>query len=551
MRPALTFGPFVLDPVRGTLMREGAPVPLTPRAMDVLEFLARRPGRLVTKAELLDAAWAGTFVGDGALKVCIREIRKALGDDAKRPVYVETAHRRGYRFVARVEQQASDVPDALPLDATPTAPPVRYARSGDVNIAYQIVGDGPLDLVFVMGWVSHLEYFWLEPRFARFLTRLASFARLILIDKRGTGLSDRVGELPSLEQRMDDVRAVMDAAGSRRAALLGVSEGGPMCSLFAATYPEKTAALVMVGSYARRLRDTDYPWGPTPAEHDAFCDVILRDWGGPVGLEQRAPGLAGDAAFRAWWAAYLRMGASPGAAVALTRMNARVDIRPVLPAIRVPTLVIHRTGDRCLLVEEGRYLASRIPGARFLELPGDDHLPFVGDQDAVLDAIEPFLRDAGQTAADGRVLATVLWADVRGGADDGALARTAEREVAWFKGRLSRPGSRSFAATFDGPARAVRAAARLASAAQADGRTLAIGLHTGECELAAGGVGGPAVDMARELAALAPDAQVLVSRTVTDLVAGAGLAFEPAPAEGAAAAPRPWSFARGEIHQVV
>ena len=545
MRPALTFGPFVLDPVSGTLAREGVPVPLTPRAMDVLEYLARRPGRLVTKAELLDAAWAGTFVGDGALKVCIREIRKALGDDAKTPLYIETAHRRGHRFIARVEQQASGVPETLPLDSSPAAPPVRYARSGDVNIAYQVVGDGPLDLVFVMGWVSHLEYFWVEPRFARFLTRLASFARLILIDKRGTGLSDRVGELPSLEQRMDDVRAVMDAAGSRRAALIGVSEGGPMCSLFAATYPEKTAALVMVGSYARRLRDADYPWGPTQAEHDAFCDVILREWGGPVGLEQRAPGLAGDPAFRAWWASYLRMGASPGAAVALTRMNARVDIRPVLPAIRVPTLVIHRTGDRCLLVEEGRYLASRIPGARFLELAGDDHLPFVGDQDAVLDAIESFLRSAGQTLADGRVLATVLWADIRGGADDGALARAAAREVSWFKGHLTRMGPASFAATFDGPARAVRAAARLASAASSAGRSLAIGLHTGECETSrGGGPGGPAVDLARELAALAPDGQVLVSRTVTDLVAGAGLAFEPAPAEGTAAAPRPWSYAR-------
>jgi pimeloyl-ACP methyl ester carboxylesterase len=394
-----------------------------------------------------------------------------------------------------------------------------------------------------MGWVSHLEYFWREPRFARFLTRLASFARLILLDKRGTGLSDRVGELPSLEQRMDDVRAVMDAAGSRRAALVGVSEGGPMCSLFAATYPEKTAALVMVGSYARRLRDTDYPWGPTTAEHDAFCHAILREWGGPVGIEQRAPGLAGDPAFRTWWASYLRMGASPGAAVALTRMNARVDIRPVLPAIRVPTLVVHRTGDRCLLVEEGRYLASRIPGARFLDLPGDDHLPFVGDQDAVLNPIETFLRSVGPAPADGRVLATVLWAESRsGGNDDAAVARAAEREVAWFKGRLARQGTGAFAATFDGPARAVRAATRLASGAK--DRKLAIGLHTGECEISADDVRGPAVELARELAARAPDGQGLVSRTVTDRGADGGLAFELAPDRGTATAPRPWSFAR-------
>lgn len=536
MPDALTFGPFVLDPASGLLVRDGVPVPLTPRALQVLEYLARRPGRLISKAELLDAAWAGTFVGDGALKVCIREIRKALDDDARQPVYVETAHRRGYRFVARVAPRA----------ASPAAPPVSYARSGDVNIAYQVIGDGPLDLVFVMGWVSHLEYFWREPRFARFLTRLASFTRLILIDKRGTGLSDRVAELPSLEQRMDDVRAVMEATGSHRAALLGVSEGGPMCSLFAATYPEKTAALIMVGSYARRLRDDGYPWGPTRAEHDAFCDVILRDWGGPVGLDLRAPGLAGDPSFREWWAEYLRMGASPGAAVALTRMNALVDIRPVLEAIRVPTLVIHRTGDRCLLVDEGRFLASRIPGAQFCELPGDDHLPFVGDQDAVLDVIESFLRGVGQVPEAGRVLATALWAELVDvgvdGGNDAALAAAVEREVAWFRGTLARKGPASFAAAFDGPARAVRAATRLAASAAQSGRALSIGLHTGECDLGPGTVGGPAVDTARALASHAPPGEVLVSRTVTDLVAGAGLTFEPATV--GAGAPGPLSFAR-------
>ena len=542
---ALTFGPFVLDPVSGMLVRDGVPVPLTPRALQVLEYLARRPGRLVSKTELLDAVWEGTFVGDGALKVCVREIRKALGDDAKRPAYVETAHRRGYRFIARVAPREADVPEGLGV--APAAPPVRYARSGDVNIAYQVVGDGPLDLVFVMGWVSHLEYFWREPRFARFLTRLASFTRLILIDKRGTGLSDPVAELPSLEQRMDDVRAVMDAVGSRRAALMGVSEGGPMCSLFAATYPEKTAALIMVGSYARRLRDDDYPWGPTAAEHDAFCEVILRDWGGPVGLEQRAPGLAGDPAFRAWWASYLRMGASPGAAVALTRMNAQVDIRPVLGAIRVPSLVIHRTGDRTLLVGEGRYLAAHIPGSRFVELPGDDHLPFVGDQDAVLDAIERFLGDVRETAGDGRVLATVLWADVsaaRAAPDQDALAALVEGGVSRFRGAIARTGPSSFAAAFDGPARGVRAATRLVADAALAGYSVAIGLHTGECAMAPGAITGPAVETARTLAARAPAGRVLLSRAVTDLVAGAGLTFEPAPADGADAgiAPQPWSY---------
>jgi len=240
------------------------------------------------------------------------------------------------------------------IDVTPVATPLlrppetMYARSGDVNIAYQVIGDAPLDLVFVMGWVSHLEYFWREPNFARFLMRLASFSRLILFDKRGTGLSDRVPihELPTLEQRMDDVRAVMDAVGSERAALCGVSEGGPMCSLFAATYPEKTLALVMIGTYAKRIRDDEYPWGPTIEQREQFFEVMRKQWGGPVGIDERAPSLANDPQFRDWWATYLRMGASPGAAVALTQMNAEIDVRNVLASIRVPSIRSSRRSRR-------------------------------------------------------------------------------------------------------------------------------------------------------------------------------------------------------------
>jgi pimeloyl-ACP methyl ester carboxylesterase len=266
-----------------------------------------------------------------------------------------------------------------------------------------------------MGWVSHLEYFWTEPSFARFLRSLSSFSRLILFDKRGTGLSDRVppSALPTLEERMDDLRAVMDAVGSKRATLCGVSEGGVLSALFAATYPERADALVLIGTYAKRIRDASYPWGPTEAEREIFLDEIRDQWGGPVGLEERAPSMASDAQFRDWWSAYLRTSASPAAAVALTRMNSEADIRNVLPAIRAPTLVIHRTGDKCLRVEEGRYVASRIPNARFVELPGVDHLPFVGDQDSILNEVKTFLAAVTHRSTSEPVPATVLSASFK------------------------------------------------------------------------------------------------------------------------------------------
>ncbi len=409
-------------------------------------------------------------------------------------------------------------------------PRTQYAHSGDVNIAYQVLGDGPIDLVFVMGWVSHLECFWMEPSFARFLRKLSEFARLILFDKRGTGLSDRVGALPTLEQRMDDVRAVMAAAGSREAVLLGVSEGGPLCSLFATTYPEKTRALIMIGTYAKRMWAPDYPWAPDAAARERFLEEIRTNWGGPVGIEARAPSRAADPAFREWWSNYLRQGASPGAALTLTQMNAQIDVRNVLPHVRVPTLVLHRSGDRTLLVDEGRYVAGLVPGAQFVELPGDDHLPFVGDQDAILDRIGAFLASAGQHQPPDRVLATVLWARIdghwAGASAHAAFEAHVRQEVGWFRGRGLAFAPGEFLAAFDGPARAIACARALAAACHRLGCAGAFGLHTGECDVTPEGhVAGVAVERARGVSAHAALGEVLVSRTVTDLVAGSGLVF--------------------------
>jgi len=265
----------------------------------------------------------------------------------------------------------------------------RYARSGELNIAYQVSGGGPLDLVLVSGYTSHLDIDWEEPRSAHFLERLGSFARLIRFDKRGTGLSDRPGGLPDLETRMDDVRAVMDAAGSERAALFGYSEGGPMACLFAATYPERTTGLVLYGTYAKRADpDDDYPWCRTMVERRAIAAETERTWGVDTDIHSMIP--RADPAMQRWWAARCRASASPGAARDLILMNSLIDVRPVLPAIRVPTLVMHRAGDLDSRVEEGRYIAEHIPGARFVELAGDVHVPWV-DADPIADETEAFL----------------------------------------------------------------------------------------------------------------------------------------------------------------
>jgi pimeloyl-ACP methyl ester carboxylesterase/DNA-binding winged helix-turn-helix (wHTH) protein len=523
----LAFDRFCLDSDSGDLSGPSGRVPLTPKALAMLQYLASRPGKLVGKDELLDMLWPGVFVADSVIKVCMREIRRALGDDVKAPRFIETAHRRGYRFIApvkegRPESAARSLPVGLDVHA-----PVRYARNGAVNIAYQVVGTGPVDLVFVMGWITHLEYAWRDPSFAAFLQRLSTCSRLILFDKRGTGLSDPVAELPTLEQRMDDVRAVMDAVGSQRAVLVGVSEGGPLCALFAATYPERTEALVMIGTYARRTRAEDYPWGPTVEQREAFCREILEQWGGPVGIEDRAPSRSRDQAFRDWWSGYLRAGASPATAVALTRMNARIDIRHILPTVRVPTLVVHRTGDRCLRVEEGRYVASLIPDSVFVELPGDDHLPFVGDQDALLAEVEQFLGRDRTRRDNPKRLATVMCILWNGLADETGLARLRSivaAEAAGNGGRSFGHADRTYAA-FDGPARAIRCGSAINRVAAQLNLPVSIGLHTGECDLGTCGAHDLVGEISRRVAAQAPTGEVLVARTVKDLVAGSGLRF--------------------------
>jgi pimeloyl-ACP methyl ester carboxylesterase len=420
-------------------------------------------------------------------------------------------------------------------------PETQYVKAADLNIAYQVVGDGPLDLLHIPGFVSNIDLMWDEPLYAHFLRRLASFSRLILFDKRGTGMSDRVAtdRLPTLEERMDDVLAVIDAVGSERVALMSHSEGGNLSVLFAATYPERTAALVTTGIFAKRIWSPDYPWAPTPEARARDIETVEHDWGGTSWLDDLAPSAAYDEAFKRRLATYFRRSASPAAAAALYRMNTQIDIRAVLPTIRVPTLIIHRTGDRDANVEEGRWIAEQIPGARFAELPGDDHIPWVGDADSVLDEIEEFLTGARRSAEPDRVLATVLFTDIV--SSTGRARELGDRRwhelldahhalvrdvLTRYRGRELDTAGDGFFASFDGPARGVRAACAIRDEVKGLGIEIRAGLHTGECEVIQGKMGGIAVHTGARVAAQAGPSEVLVSSTVRDLVAGSGIVFD-------------------------
>lgn len=433
---------------------------------------------------------------------------------------------------------------------------MNYARSGDVNVAYQVTGDGPRDLVYVPGWVSNIDVMWEDPGFARFLRRLASFSRLITFDKRGTGLSDAVpvDALPTLEVRMDDLRAVMDAAGSERATLFGHSEGGNMCILFAATHPGRTDGLILTGSYAKRIRSDDYPWAPTREARQAEIEETGRSWGDPGVIEYYAPSRAKDPAFRAWMQRYLRLSASPRAAVELLRMNTDIDVRAVLPSIRVPTLLLYRTEDQDVKVEEGRYIASRIPEAKLVEMPGADHFFWAGDPEPILQEIQEFVTGHRTSADPERVLATVLFTDIVGSTEtavalgDQAWRDLLERHNSAIRAELGRWRGKEvgtvgdgFLATFDGPARAIRCARAISEVVRPLGLEVRCGLHTGEIELVGDSdVAGLAVHIGARIAALSGPGEVLVSRTVKDLVAGAGFEFAPRGTHSLKGVPEPW-----------
>jgi pimeloyl-ACP methyl ester carboxylesterase len=422
-------------------------------------------------------------------------------------------------------------------------PETRYARSGEVSIAYQVVGEGPVDLVYIPGFVSNVELTWRVPDLASYLGRLASFSRLVIFDKRGTGMSDRSGDVPTLETRMDDVRAVMDSTGSARPFILGISEGGPMSVLFAATHPERVAGLILLSTCPRPIWAPDYPFGEPADDYDRWTRRAVDAWSSDQGLDEMIselyPGYDGEN--RQAMADYLRQSASPGSVAALDSLNREIDVRDILPAVRAPTLVLCLTGSAEVVVKGSTYMAERIVGSRLVEIPGRGHAPTRENVDAIVAEIERFVGEAGTRPADDlqRLLATLLFTDIVESTAHAArlgdrgwrelLARhhaIVREELGRFRGHELDTAGDGFFARFDGPGRAIRCGHSVVARVRELGLEVRAGVHTGECELFERKVGGIAVSIAARVAAQAAAGEVLVSRTVRDLVAGSGIAFE-------------------------
>jgi pimeloyl-ACP methyl ester carboxylesterase len=538
----LRFGDFELDRNLYELRCSGRPLKLERIPLDLLFFLADRRDHLVTREEILERIWGkGIFLNaDSAINSAMRKIRRALLDDPDTPHFIVTVPTKGYRFVGTIRE-----PDPHPLQraeanlnnaALSTAAPVRYAKTGNVHVAYRILGNGPRDIVLIPGTLSHVEFLWATPSYQHLLQRLTAFARVILFDKRGQGLSDRVVAEQTLEERIDDVRIVMDAAGSKRATIYGWSEGGPMSLMFAATYPKRVTALVLYGTFAS-IKDP--PWAEPCERWEEMIQEWEERWGEGILLRVNAPSMANDPASVEWCGRLERVSASPGSIVALMRANYEMDVRHILPTIAVPTLVMHRTEDALVPVAAGRYLAEHIVGARYAEIPGTDHtVTDSSTQDVIADEIEEFITGALHRPEPDRVLTTVIFANVaRSSASKSQIDEDRWRklletsygvlraELAEFRGRPLRTPGDGLMATFDGPARAIKFATSAREKIRELGLQLRAGLHTGECELIGNNMRGTAVDIAAWVASLANPDEVLLSSTVKDLVAGSNLQF--------------------------
>jgi pimeloyl-ACP methyl ester carboxylesterase len=530
------FDRFQVDTTAFEVTRDAERLTAQPQVIELLIFLLQHRDRVVSRDEIFDEVWNGRAVSDAALSSRIKSLRQLLGDDGEAQKFIRTIHGRGFRFVGNAgatDPAAADHPvDDKP--ATPIERPrTRYAKSGDVHIAYQVFGDGPVNLVIAPGFVSHIENYWDSPAFAAWLADLGRHATVTLFDKRGTGLSDSVAALPGMDERMDDVRAVMDAVGLERAFIMGISEGGSLAALFAATYPQRCQGLILYGAFARFTS-----WFPTAEALQGLFDYIETAWGTGQSLPLFAPTVGDDPDFIEWWGRFERLGATPGAAIALMTMNSAIDISQILQTIQVPALVIHRTEDVLIDFEAGQYLAAEIPNAQLVALPGRDHLPWAGDNiEGITAAIGDFLAGEPITTVPDTVLTTVLCVQLRetgrrDGAGTGEWRAAANDAISHrlrrFRAREIAPRKECRLALFDGPARALHCALDIAKALSKNQLSAGLGVHTGEVRLIDEIVSGRPLDQAIEIAGLSEDSQVLVTGTVKDLTAGSGLRIEAA-----------------------
>jgi pimeloyl-ACP methyl ester carboxylesterase/DNA-binding winged helix-turn-helix (wHTH) protein len=547
------FGAYEIDLDRFEVRDGGQRVPVEPQVFDVLAFLVRHRDRVVTKEELLDAVWGDRFVSESALTSRIKAVRRAVGDTGRDQRVIRTVHGRGYQFVAELEPAAEPAP-AEPA-GTPSPPTVRavprtrYARSEGLSIAYQVFGDGDEDLVFIPGFVSNLELHWEHPSFAHYFTRLATMGRLLTFDKRGTGLSERVppDRIPTLEERIDDVRVVMDDAGIERASLFGISEGSAMALLFAASHPDRVSRLVLFGSYGASA-----PGRSTIT--DDMIEEVREHWGTGGVFEYLAPSTRGDKATRRFFSRLERHSATPDVAAGLLIRTNEIDVRPVLASIRVPTTIIHRTGDTLAPVAEARRLAGAIPGARFVEIPGNDHLAFI-EPDDLLDEVALAVGGPAEPLTADRILTTVLFVDVvdstQTAADIGDerwrdLLEQFHHRVAVSiqdeRGQVVNRAGDGALANFDGPARAVRAGRAIINAVAPLGLQIRAGVHTAEVERIGTDLAGIGVHIGARVAATAEPGEVWATRTVRDLVAGSGLEFAERGIHQLKGVPEAWSL---------
>jgi pimeloyl-ACP methyl ester carboxylesterase len=525
------FDHFKVDTTSFEVWRDETRLEVQPQVMELLIMLIENRDRVVSREEIFDQIWKNRVVSDTTLSSRIKSLRKLLGDDGVQQKFVRTIHGRGFRFHAEVTEtrgSQSAPAENLKSPAAFKLPKTHYARSGNVHIAYQQFGSGPLDLVFVPGFVSHIDNYWAEPGFADWLTSIGRLARVVIFDKRGTGLSDTVAELPGFDVRMDDVRAVMDAVKLDKAFIMGISEGGSLASLFAAIHPDRCNGLILYGAFANFKS-----WFSTREELLGLFDYIESGWGSGQSIPAFAPSMAEDPDFTEWWGKFERLGATPGAAIALMEMNSQIDITDILPSIHAPTLVIHRTDDVLIDIEAGRLLGSAIPGAQYIELPGADHLPWVGDVDLITEAIDKFLHGIEYTAEQNTTLATVLCIEFKFDQAEGDqealqadIFSAIDHYRDLFRGADLKCSEPTGMYSFDGPARAIYCSLEILKKFKRFDFEYQIGIHIGEVAIDANNDDNLTIKTARELCRLAGVNQVLVSRTITDLVAGSGIEFD-------------------------